>query len=72
MYISFRNGFPFVYPILDWRHPKRSSVVVALAVVVMMIIYLVLSGIAFVRDKITEAMFRATTVKFSQPNDYVA
>lgn len=68
---TFRNGFPFIYPILDWQHPKRSSVVVVLAIIMMMAIYMVLAGIASIRDKITESLFRATTDKISQPDpDY--
>ncbi|XP_049877600.1 protein rolling stone-like [Pectinophora gossypiella] len=59
------NGFPFIYEVLDWRQGKRTSGVVAAAAGGLIIVYFLVCGLAFCRDKFTAFLFRTTSVTFT-------
>ncbi|CAK1602287.1 unnamed protein product [Parnassius mnemosyne] len=54
-------GNPFIYEVLDWRQGTRAGAVVAASAACLIILYLVIWGTAFCRDKLSLSIIRTTS-----------
>ncbi|XP_059051170.1 protein rolling stone-like [Achroia grisella] len=52
------NGNPYIYEVLDWNEGNRAGAIVAASAAGLLVIYLMVWGLAFCRDKISISLIR--------------
>ncbi|CAB3241032.1 unnamed protein product [Arctia plantaginis] len=62
------NGNEFIYDVLNWQYPKRSSILLISSVAFLIILYFLLWSLALIRDKCSMALVRTHSLPLPEPN----
>ncbi|CAB3241033.1 unnamed protein product [Arctia plantaginis] len=55
------EGHEFIYAVLNWREPRNAGIIVICSVSALVVLYVMLWMVAFLRDKLSTALMRTKT-----------